>query len=349
MGESNDNKRVITDVYGKPGRFWDLHTDLIGPSQPSSRLKKLLGAGLAYNLIGIIAAIRIFFRRRHYDGIVTSGGASGIFLGLMQWLIPWGRKPHVMVDCNWYLSGSAWKNWIKRFHLRLISPSVHRFVVWANHEIEDYSDAFGIPQEKLEYVPFHSTMEGYEYCPRDEGYLFAGGNYDRDYGTLVNAVCGLKLPVWIATTIPENMNGINLPEHVRIEGTTEAGFRQAIAAAKLVVVPMANGLLHSGGQQTCLNSMLLGKPTIAVGRKWAVDLIEDKVDGLIVDYGDVAGLRKAISWVIENPDKAADLAVAGKRKAEKFTTQATMEAIYRLVTMQQETRATGEQIKLLTS
>ena len=28
--------------------------------------------------------------------------------------------------------------------------------------------------------------------------------------------------------------------------------------ARLVVVPMQKGLLHSGGQQTCLNAMLLG-------------------------------------------------------------------------------------------
>ena len=45
------------------------------------------------------------------------------------------------------------------------------------------------------------------------------------------------------------------------------------------MIAMQGGLLHSGGQQTCLNAMFMGKPTIAVGRKWAIDLIEDGVDG----------------------------------------------------------------------
>src|SRR5262249_56455409 len=101
----------------------------------------------------------------------------------------------------------------------------------------------------------------------------------------------------IATSRPEQLRGVELPPRVRIEGTTVAGFRQAMAAARLVVVPMQPGLLHSGGQQTCLNAMYLGKPTIAVGRKWAVDFIIDGEDGLIVDYGDVAGLRRAIRWL----------------------------------------------------
>src|SRR5690606_23552269 len=98
---------------------------------------------------------------------------------------------------------------------------------------------------------------------------------DRDYGCLIEAVRPLDLPVWIATTRTEQLKGIDIPPHVRVEGTTAAGFRQAMAAARLVVIPMQGGLLHSGGQQTCLNAMRMGKPTIAVGRKWATDLMED--------------------------------------------------------------------------
>src|SRR5262249_17850967 len=160
--------------------------------------------------------------------------------------------------------------------------------VWARHELDDYTRAFDLPREKLRYVPFHTTLDYYQFDVRDDGYLFAGGNYDRDYATLVEAVRPLDLPVWIATTRPEVMRGIDVPDHVRVAGTSAAGFREAMAAARLVVVPMQPGLLHSGGQQTCLNALYMGKATIAVGRRWATDLMEDGVHGLIVDYGDVA-------------------------------------------------------------
>jgi glycosyltransferase involved in cell wall biosynthesis len=110
-----------------------------------------------------------------------------------------------------------------------------------------------------------------------------------------------------------------------------AGFRQAMAAARLVAVPMQKGLLHSGGQQTCLNAMYLGKPTIAVGRKWAADFITDGVDGLIVDYEDPAGLRSAIRWVLDHPDAARRMGERARQRAAWFTTQRTMEAVYRIV------------------
>jgi glycosyltransferase involved in cell wall biosynthesis len=322
---------VLTDIPGKPGRFWGDHTSLVGPTRPPRWLCKLLGWGLAHNVTGVIAALRMFARRRRCQGVVTDGGASGVLFAWLQSLCPHGRKPHVMIDCNWYESPSRWRTWMKRLRLRLAARSVKRFVVWASHEVEDYARVFGLPQEKLEYVPFHTTVHDYEYQVRDDGYLFSGGNYDRDYPLLIESVRGVEVPTWIATTRPEQIGGITLPPHVRIAGTTAAGFRQALAAAHLVVVPMAKDLLHSGGQQTCLNAMYLGKPTIAVGRKWAVDFITDGEDGLIVDYGDVSGLTRAIRWVLNHPDAARQMGERAHQRAACFTTHRTMETVYRIV------------------
>src|SRR5205085_6749807 len=135
-------------------------------------------------------------------------------------------------------------------------------------------------------------------------------------------------PTWIATTRPEQLAGIAIPPDVRIDGTTTAGFRQAMAGARLIVVPMQPGLLHSGGQQTCLNAMYLGKPTIAVGRKWAIDFITDGEDGLVVDYGDAAGLRQAARWVLENPEAARRMGERARERAAWLTTERTMRAVH---------------------
>jgi glycosyltransferase involved in cell wall biosynthesis len=322
---------VLTDIPGKPGRFWGDHTTLVGPSRPPAWLVRWLGRRWADNLCGALAAVRMFLKRRHAQGVVTDGGASGVLFAFLQALVPWGRKPHVMIDCNWYRTGRPVRDWLKGLRLRMASRSVKRFVVWAAHEVKDYHYAFGIPREKLTYVPFHTTLHDYDYEVRDDGYLFAGGNYDRDYPTLIEAVRGLDVPVWIATTRPEQVAGIDLPANVRIEGTSVEGFRKAMAGARLVVVPMQAGLLHSGGQQTCLNAMALGKPTIAVGRKWAVDFIEDGVNGFIVDYVDPQSLQQAIRWVLTNPAAAARMAERGRAHALRFTTQRTMQAVYELV------------------
>jgi glycosyltransferase involved in cell wall biosynthesis len=249
----------------------------------------------------------------------------------LQALCPRGRKPHVLIDCLWELSESPVRNWLKSLRVRLAARSVHRFVVWASHETEDFARAFGLPKWQLEYVPFHHTLHDYDYEIRDEGYLFAGGNSDRDYRTLIEAVRPLEVPVWLALTQRDLLAGVSVPPHVRVESTTPEGFRRAMAGALLIVVPMRQGTLRSGGQQTCLNAMLLGKPTIAVGRRWAVDFITDGEDGLIVDYEDVEGLRRAVRWVLEYPDAARRMGERGRERAAWFTTERCMRAIHDLV------------------
>jgi glycosyltransferase involved in cell wall biosynthesis len=331
MTETNHTNQILSDMPGKPGRFWGEHTTYVGPSRPPAWLVSWAGRRWAGNLAGMTAGLRMFLRRRHCRGVVTEAGASGLLFAWLQGLFPWGRKPQVMIECNWYLPRGRLGAWFKGFRLRLAARTAYRFAVWASHEVEDYARTFGLPPEKLVYVPFHPTLEGYEYEVRDDAYLFAGGNYDRDYATLIEAVRPLDVPTWIATTRPEQLRGIEVPAHVRIEGTTPAGFRQAMAAARLVVVPMQAGLLHSGGQQTCLNAMFLGKPTIAVGRRWAADFITDGEDGLIVDYEDAAGLRAAIRWVVENPEAARAMAERGRARAASFSTERCMRALYDLV------------------
>ncbi len=323
---------VLTDIPGRPGRFWGEHTTFVGPASPPRWLVRLAGDRWAYNLKGSLAALRLFVRRRNGRGIVTDGGASGLLLAYLQAVLPGKRERHVMIDCLWDLQAGTARAWWKRLRLRLAARSVHRFVVWARHELEDYAREFGIPREKLVYVPFHSTVHDYEYDVRDDGYLFAGGNSGRDYRPLIEAVRPLDLPVWIASTKASLFRDVELPANVRVEPTSPAGFRQAMAGARMVVIGMRSGLLHSGGQQTCLNAMYMGKPTIAVGRKWATDFIEDGVTGLIVDYDDADGLRQAIAWVLENPEAARDMGERARERAATFTTERTMRAVYELAT-----------------
>lgn len=323
---------VLTDIRGKPGGFWGDNTTFIGPSKPPAWLLRLAGTRWAYNLTGLLAGLRMFARRRYCQGVVTDGGASGLLFAWLQALCPWGRKPHVLIDCLWYLPDSPLRAWLKKRRIQMAARSVRYFAVWASHEVEDFARAFGVPPRQLHYVPFHHTLGSYHYEIRDDGYLFAGGNYDRDYRTLLEAVRAVDVPVWIATTRSEILADVEAPANVRVQGTTVEGFRQAMAGAKLIVVPMQKGLLHSGGQQTCLNAMLLGKPTIAVGRRWAIDFITDGEDGLIVDYEDPQSLRRAIRWVLDHPEAARRMGERARRRAAWFTTERCMRTIHELVT-----------------
>jgi glycosyltransferase involved in cell wall biosynthesis len=321
---------VITELQGTPGEFWGDHTTYFPPRTPGRWLARCIGKDWARRVTEAGDAWRLF-RRRDYDAVVTLGGVTAMLFACLQSL--WFRKPkpHVLIDCLWYLPRTRAELLVRRIVLRLAARSVYRFVVWASHEVDDYATAFGIPKDKLAYVPHHHTLAGYQYEIRDEGYLFAGGNGDRDYKTLLDAVRPLDVAVVLATTVPQQLDGVPVPSRVKVTGMTHAEFRQAIAACRLMVVAMAGGLLHSGGQQTCLNAMALGKPTIAVGQRWAKDFIADGQSGWIVDYGDVVGLRRAIEFVLQNPAEAAAIARRGQIVAQELTTQRCTEAVYNMV------------------
>ena len=163
---------VLTDIPGKTGRFWGDHTTLVGPAKPPSRLLKWAGNRWAHNLTGCIAGLRLFALRDRCHGVVTDGGSSGMLFAWLQALCPWGRKPHVMIDCLWNRSPNPLAHWLKKVRVHLAARSVERFVVWSSHEVEDFAQAFDLPREKLQFVPFHTTLHDYDLrSPRRRLYL----------------------------------------------------------------------------------------------------------------------------------------------------------------------------------
>lgn len=278
----------------------------------------------------LFIAIRLLICARRFDAVVVDGGPVGQWYSWIAALTLLAKPPALMVDCLWYRESSWWKRMVKRGLKRLSACSITTFAVWARHEILDYAVEFGIASDKFVYVPFHITLEDYDFETTDNGFIFAGGNGDRDYRTLVEAVRGLDIPVFIAATDKRLFEGIDLPGNVTVQGVSPEEFRRKMASCRIAVVPMRAGLLHSGGQQTFLNSMYMGKPTIVVGRKVADGYLENGVNGLIVDYGDVAGLRRSIVALCEDPLLRERLGEAGRSYASRFTTDAFVKDMYSL-------------------
>ncbi len=265
-------------------------------------------------LAGVGTAVKLLWQRRRFTAVVLGGDASSHAFALLQSLLPSRPAPTVMIDCLWYLPKGRMRRWLKVIQLRLESRSVHRFVVWASHEVRDYARAFGIPEGKFAFIPFHVTLSGYEFSTSDGGYVFSGGNGDRDYATLVRALRGLEVPAVIATSNLASFGNEPIPPHVTVRSCGHAEFRQLMAGATLVVVPMAQGHLHSGGQQTYLNAMAMGKPVVVLDPRGAPDYVGDGREGFVLDHGDAAGLRSAIRRLRDDPDLAAAMGKAGRER-----------------------------------
>jgi glycosyltransferase involved in cell wall biosynthesis len=267
--------------------------------------------------------------RGRFDAAVVASDTAGNLFALLQSLFCLRRVPTVMVDCLWYLPDSPIARWLKALQLRLEARAVSRFVVWAEHEVQSYSQAFGIPERKFRFVPFHITLTGYEYEVATGEYIFSGGNGDRDYATLVNAVRGLRTRTIIATTNHAAFKGVSIPPNVSVVKCDHARFRRLMAEAWIVVVPMEAGHLHSGGQQTYLNAMAMGKPVVICDSRGAEGYVKDGVDGVVVGSGDTDGLRRAIQLLLDRPDLAADLGRQAQQRIQRggYGTEDCMRAV----------------------
>lgn len=275
------------------------------------------------------AAWQLFRRRRGFQVVVLGGGAQiDLCYQLLQRLWPFHRRPLIKIDCLWYRSEPLLQR-IKAGLFRWLDKDVVYYVVWCRREIADYARVFGLPAHKFVFIPYHTTLVDCD--PTEPGdYVFSGGNFARDYRTLVAAMRGLDLKLIIACTNAAALAGIDLPANVSVVGVDHSTYLRLMAKSWINVVALDTTLLHSGGQQTFLNAMALGKPTIVTDPAGAADYIESGVDGLLVAGGDVAGLRAALLRCHENRDFAEKLAAKGREKARRLDTEASLAALAEL-------------------
>jgi glycosyltransferase involved in cell wall biosynthesis len=106
-------------------------------------------------------------------------------------------------------------------------------------------------------------------------------------------------------------------ERVRVLGPVdETEKRDLLAAADLVAMPSRTdsfGLVY-------LEAWLYRKPVIGA-RAWGVgDVIEDGVDGLLVPFDDPDALAEAISGLLANPERCAEMGARGEAKVYRLHT-----------------------------
>ena len=278
-------------------------------------------------------AIRLYLKaiRGQYDWIVLGAGTSDGIFALLKALFPFKIPPLILIDCLWYTpKGRIWRL-LKISYMKIYGRAVDSYIVWARREIEAYSREFGLPREKFHFIPYHKTMHRFDDFPHDGGYIFSGGNYDRDYRTLLEAVDGIEVPVKIACTRQEQFYGLQIPPNVDIRGYSHAEYLKVMAGCKINIVSMEGGLLHSGGQQTFINSMTMGKPTIVTDPDGGRDYIEDGVDGFLVPPADPRAMREKIIFLLKHPEIAREIGLRAKERGGSLTTENHFETIVRFI------------------
>lgn len=199
--------------------------------------------------------------------------------------------------------------------LRLALPVLDRVLTTSRREAELYAAQFGIARERLRFFPDAppSQLLAEAQLPRDGG-LFAYGNSDRDFATLVRAAGELPLPVTILSQKwrPEGA----LPPNVTLvrDYVSRARLNAYVLRARCCVLPLRDYAV-AAGQNAMLEIMTLGCPLVVTRNTATEEYAEHGRKAWFFEVGDAEGLAAAVREVLAAPDRAAQVAARAKAAA----------------------------------
>lgn len=278
-------------------------------------------------------AWRLFRRSRNYDAVVTGSDRMSRMFAVAQRILR--RRPVPVIYIDWICDVPAGSLW-NRFHrstLRQAAMAGSLALVQGRAEVEAYSRALGVPASKFLFLPYHFTVYSNRVDPVEGDYIFAGGDGNRDYRTLIEAVRGLPYHVVIAAFQRGHFQGVDVPQNVEIVTLAETEYLRTMAGSALVVVPILPGLAHPGGQQTWLNAMSMGKATIVAEDRSACDYINHGSTGWLVNPGSPNALREAICRLMEEDELRRTIGANAAQAASEYSPERFIEGVLAVTAM----------------
>ena len=260
-------------------------------------------------------------RQTHYDLVVAWQGKNGFPLAVLRSIVGQTSPPLIILAFSLQGVVSHFRSLV-RFGLR----SVSRVTVITPFELESYRRLLSLSPEAISYTPlgWYDSVQRYETqqvrksppLAQDGKYVYAFGRSYRDYGTLARAVEGTDVHVKVSGRA-FNLAGIELPRN--IETTGWLNYREMedyLFDSQFCVVPLQS-IPHSSGETSLLHAMSFSKAVVATRSPGTETYIQHGLTGLLVEPGDVEGMRQAILQLWRNPDQAIRMGKEARRRFEE--------------------------------
>jgi glycosyltransferase involved in cell wall biosynthesis len=174
----------------------------------------------------------------------------------------------------------------------------------AEAEKRTFSERFGIPTERVIVTYYPYTLFA-EWHASDGDYVFAGGDSRRDYGPVLEAARQMPERRFVIAT---RLSLSDVPANVTARATSPEEFVELQSGAGAVIVALDPSVRCSAGQQSYLNAMLQGKPTLVTDAVGVREYIDDGVDGWVV-AAEAHAIRERLEWIFDERNRASVAAV----------------------------------------
>ena len=252
--------------------------------------------------------VALWRRASDFDVVVTLGDRTSLLYGLLC-LLTCRPSRQVMSEIFIDLPNPSSMGWlIKRWLYRRIARRCSGILTNCSAEIPAIADRYGIPENRLRYVPLHTTIEQPHRSDRDEGYVLAAGRTLRDYTTLLRAAPSIPAPIVILCG-RDDLVGTTLPANVTVvRDAPREEYLDRLDRCAVVVVPLLPAE-RATGQVVILEAMALGKPVVATRAPGSADLVTQGETGILVPPSDPDTLAQGVARLLKDTSQAGRMAL----------------------------------------
>ena len=269
----------------------------------------------------LLLAMKVLAKAGAKTAIIADGGDKASKLTcLLNSVLPLRRRKILMWESHIQAEWPGKKKLVRR-----MLSGCDVVVVYSRQLVQLQSEYLDLPPEKFVFLPYkanHSKQP--PIAARLGDYIFSGGNSQRDYATLCDAVRGTGIPVIISTTAPETRRGLDVPPNVILVAAQEPHFARLMAGSRFVVLAIKPGIVVGAANASICNAMWHSRAVIAADDVSLSDYVEDGVNGYAVAARDVENLRRRIVELWNDPAKAEAMGREGFARVSQDKTHAHM-------------------------
>lgn len=248
--------------------------------------------------------LRAVLRPGEFDAVASWNLPYATALGLLRRVL--GRfmslPPHLARD--FHIDPSRAEDPGYALKLRLIGaalPGIDLALTTSRAEEAAYAARFRQPADRFRFFPDAPPSELFNVAPRPVAeHVFAYGNSDRDFDTLLAAAALIDAPVTLLsqTYVPR----APLPANVTLlrAYVSREELVRLIATARCCVVPLRDFRV-AAGQNSMFEVMALGRPLVIADNIAVAEYVSPGRDALLYPPGDAAALAERIRFFLDDP------------------------------------------------
>jgi glycosyltransferase involved in cell wall biosynthesis len=287
------------------------------------------------------------YRQRHlYESIFTDGEQVGIPFAFFLKLSQHRSVRHLMIAHILSVPKKMVLFDVLRLHTHIDVLFVYS--TWQKRFIES---RWHLDPQRVIWTPFMVDARFFapsKVVPQRRRMICSVGLEFRDYPTLMKAVDGLDVEVVIAAASPwskrsDTTQGQHIPPNVTVRRFSQYELRQLYADSLFVVMPLYE-VNFQAGVTAILEAMAMERAVICSRTAGQTDIIIEGTTGCYVPTGDVAVLRNTIAQLLDQPDQADAMGIAGREYVEReLNLDQYCERLLRFVEAEQTVATTVEQ------